>query len=58
MMNFTIIINKIRKTRAGVEKEKVVDEISFRIVKMLVGLWAFVKSYSEVTRREPQETSF
>lgn len=40
------------------EKEKVVDEISFRIVKMLVGLWAFVKSYSEVTRREPQETSF
>lgn len=57
-MNFTIIINKIRKTRAGVEKEKVVDEISFRIVKMLVGLWAFVKSYSEVTRREPQETSF
>lgn len=46
---FYHIINKIRKARAGVEKEKVVEEISFRTVRMLVGLWAFVKSYSEVT---------
>ena len=37
---FYHIINKTRKARAGVEKEKVVEEIGFRTVKMLVGLWS------------------